>query len=167
MNSIEPVLHSFGYCLDFLAEQVADVSEDDMVAQPDRITNHPAWVIGHLAFACQLLGSVIGLDSWLPSGWGRRFGLGSSAVPDPGAFESKEQLLVTLRDSQSRLADAVRKLNDTELDQPFPDESYRDVFPTVRHALTQVLVGHTANHIGQLSVWRRAMGLPPLKRGFQ
>jgi hypothetical protein len=31
----------------------------------------------------------------------------------------------------------------------------------------QVLVGHTANHTGQLSVWRRAMGLPPMGRPFE
>ena len=54
-NSIEPVVHCFAYCLDFLMEQVADVSEADMVAQPDGILNHPAWVIGHLAHTCEML----------------------------------------------------------------------------------------------------------------
>jgi hypothetical protein len=30
-----------------------------------------------------------------------------------------------------------------------------------------VLVGHTASHVGQLIVWRRAMGLPPIGRSFE
>jgi hypothetical protein len=38
--TMEPVLHSFAYRLDFLREQVADVPPDDMVAQPDGIMNH-------------------------------------------------------------------------------------------------------------------------------
>jgi hypothetical protein len=31
---MEPVLHSFAYCLNFLREQVAGVADADMVAQP-------------------------------------------------------------------------------------------------------------------------------------
>ncbi|HJY31210.1 MAG TPA: hypothetical protein VJ306_24450, partial [Pyrinomonadaceae bacterium] len=66
-----------------------------------------------------------------------------------------------------RMTHAVKQLDASQVDQPFPVESYRPVFPTIRHALTQVLIGHTANHIGQLSAWRQAMGLPPMRRGFE
>ena len=63
------VVHSFGYCLDYLRDQVKDVADVDMVAQPNGIVNHPAWVIGHLTHACQLLGGAIGLSPWLPRDW--------------------------------------------------------------------------------------------------
>lgn len=165
-TTINPVLHSFAYCLDYLGEQVAGVAAADMVSQPNGITNHPAWVIGHLTFACQLLGGAVGLRGWLPDDWARRYGTGSVPAADAGLYETKDQALVILRDAESRMAQAVQQLNDSQLDQLFPDESYRPVFPTIRHALTQVLVGHTANHIGQVSVWRRAMGLPPMRRDF-
>lgn len=72
-----------------------------------------------------------------------------------------------LSDAQFRLTEAINGMVDSRLDEPFPDESYRDVFPSVRHALTQVLVGHTAYHVGQLAIWRRAMGLPPMTRSFE
>jgi len=41
--TLNPILHSFKYGLDYLREQVADVNETDMVAQPNGILNHPAW----------------------------------------------------------------------------------------------------------------------------
>ncbi|HYO09226.1 MAG TPA: DinB family protein [Tepidisphaeraceae bacterium] len=164
---MKPVLHSFAYCLDFLREQVAEVPAADMVAQPNGIANHPAWVIGHLTFTCQMLGGTIGLPEWLPDNWAGRFGTGSVPVADAGAYESKRDALTLLADAQSRITRAVEQLDDAQLDQPFPDPSYHDVFPTIRHALTQVLVGHTANHVGQLTVWRRAMGIPPLRRSFE
>jgi DinB superfamily len=167
MKTMNPVLHSFAYCLDFLREQVADVVTPDMVAQPNGIINHPAWVIGHLTYGCHLLGGVIGLPEWLPNDWAKRFGTGSVPVADASLYEPKDDALAMLRDTQSRITQAVDQLDDSRLDEPFPDESYRDVFPTIRHALTQVLVGHTSNHIGQLSVWRRAMGLPPMGRSFE
>ena len=165
--TMKPVLHSFAYCLDFLREQVAGVDAADMVAQPNAIPNHPAWVIGHLTHSCELLGGAIGVAPWLPDDWAQRFGTGSVPTADAGAYESKEAALEMLRDAQARISDAVKSLDDGRLDEPFPDAAYRDVFPTIRHALTQVLVGHTANHVGQLTVWRRAMSFTPLGRSFE
>lgn len=126
---MEPVLHSFAYCLDFLREQVADLTEDQMVAQPNGIKNHPAWVIGHIAFACQLLGRAIGLPHWLPKDWSKRFGTGSTPVADAGLYGSREEILAILAEAQSRMTEAVKQLDDSQLDQPFPVESYRPVFP--------------------------------------
>jgi len=166
---MESVLHTFGYCLDFLCEQVADVAANEMVAQPAGVLNHPAWVIGHLTMSCQLLGMAIGMQPWLPESgdWARRFGTGSVPVAEVSAYESKEAALAALRDAGTRIVRAVGQLTDAELNRPFPEESYRDIFPTIRHALTQVLAGHTAYHIGQLAVWRRAMGLPGMTRSFE
>lgn len=160
-------MHSFAYCLDYLREQVAGVAASDMVAQPNGIMNHPAWVIGHLTHTCQMLAGVLGLPSWLAHDWAGLYGTGSVPASDAALYENKEDALAILRDAQMRLTEAIEGVNDSRLDEPFPDESYRDLFPTIRHALTQVLVGHTANHIGQVSVWRRAMGLPAMGRAFE
>lgn len=164
---MKPALHSYRYALDYLREQVADVAGADLVAQPNGIVNHPAWVIGHLTHSGEMLGGVIGLAPWLPNDWAGRFGTGSVPVADASRYEGKDDALGRLADAQARITDAVGRLDDARLDTPFPDESYREVFPTVRHALTQVLVGHTAMHVGQLTVWRRAMGLPRMTRSFE
>jgi len=165
--AMKAVLHSFTYAIDYLAQQVADVSAADMVTQPSGILNHPAWTIGHLTLSCQMLGEVIGVQGWLPTDWVRRFGPGSVPVADAAVYETKRRAVSILRDAQERLARAVESLDNATLDLQFPVETYRDVFPTIRHALTQVMVGHAAYHVGQMAIWRRAMGLPPLERSFQ
>lgn len=165
--SMQPVLHSFAYALDYLREQVANVAPVDMVAQPTGIANHPAWTIGHLVFACEMLGGVVGVEPWLPAHWATRYGPGSVPSPDAKQNDSKEDLLNQLGEGQSRLTSALLRLNETRLDQPFPDPAYLDIFPTVGHALVQVLVGHTSFHIGQVSIWRKAMALPPMGRSFE
>ena len=164
---MKAVLHSFAYALDYLREQVADVRDEQMVAQPGGIVNHPAWTIGHLVHSCEEIGGVIGVAPWLPADWAKRFGTGSVPVADVGAYEGKKGLLERLRDGQGRITRAVEGLDEGRLDAVFPNPAYRVVFPTVRHALTQVLVGHVANHVGQVIVWRRAMGLPGMARGFE
>jgi hypothetical protein len=90
----------------------------------------------------------------LPSDWAKRFRTGSVPVADASLYETKTNALAILGDAQSRMTQAVDQLDDSHLDEPFPDESYRLVFPTIRHTLTQALVGHTAYHIGQVTAWR-------------
>ena len=164
--TMQPTLHSFGYCLEYLRDQVADIGTTDMVAQPSGIMNHPAWVIGHLTFSCQSLGGEIGLPNWLPATWCDKFGTGSVPVADINQYKDKDESLAMLDDAQARITLAVDRLNDAQLDEPLPDEAYRIILPTVRHAITQVLIAHPANHIGQLTIWRRAMGLPHIGRPF-
>ena len=164
--TIKPILHSFEFCLDYLRDQVADLDATQMVTQPGEITNHPAWVIGHLTFSCQAIGGEIGLAEWLPAHWAQDFGTGSVPIPDASHYRPKGEALEMLGDAQTRIALAVERLGDAQLDAPLPDEHFRDTLPTIRHALTQVLVAHPANHIGQLTIWRRALGLPQIERPF-
>ena len=161
------VLYSFGYSLDFLSDQVADVADVDMVVIPAGSTNHPAWAIGHLTFVLQMIGGVIGNPMSLDESWTARFGPGSTPAQDASVYESKKVALRILTEARERIVDTVSRLKDEELDQRFPDPEYIDVFPTIRHALTQVLVGHTAFHVGQVSAWRRAMGLSSMGRSYE
>jgi len=55
------VIHSFKYCLDFLREQVADVDEADLVAQPERDRESP--VVGDRAHCIRV--SVTRSGDWL------------------------------------------------------------------------------------------------------
>src|SRR5262245_53904389 len=98
--TMEPVLHSFAYTLDYFREQIADVDATDMVAQPNGIVNHPAWVIGHLTFTCEMLGGAIGIPAWLPGNWGTRYGPGSVPVADLGSYEPRDEVFKQLGEAQ-------------------------------------------------------------------
>ncbi len=114
-----------------------------------------------------MLGSALGLRPWLPSDWPERFGSGSVPTGDAAVYALKKEPLGARRDAHGRITEAVGRLDVRRLDGVFPDAAHLDVFPTIRHALTQVLVAHTAYHVGQLGAWRRAMGLPPIARSFE
>ena len=161
------LLHCFAYGHDYLRDMVADLTPAQMVAQPAGIRNHPAWVIGHLTVTCQQLGGALGLSPWLPSDAETRYCTGSLPVAELHAYPGKQESLAKLTDAQQRLTVAVAGLTPAQLSAPFPDEAYRHVFPTLSHALTQVLVGHAAYHLGQLALWRKGMGLPALTRPFE
>jgi len=164
---MKATIHSFKYSLDYLREQVSDVPEDNIAVQPEGVRNHPLWTIGHLAFTSEMLGGVIGVEGWLPESWAASFGFGSDPSGDNLNGVTKAEALAMLAEAERRLSEAVLALDNRALDAPFPDESYLEVFPTIRHALTQVLIGHTAYHVGQVGVWRSAMGLPPMNRSYE
>ncbi len=41
-------------------------------------------------------------------------------------------------------------------------ERFRKLMPTLGDGMTFLLTGHFWMHLGQLSAWRRACGMPPL-----
>lgn len=90
------------------------------------------------------------------------FGASSRLSAHRADNPSKSELLGALADGQKRLTDALRAMTGADLVQPLPDERYRHLFPTVGSTALHVLTVHAAVHIGQLSAWRRAMGLPPV-----
>lgn len=167
MNPTDPIIANFRYSLDYLmTDLVADLTTEQMVAQPALIKNHAAWVLGHLAFSCQAIGGEIGLERWLAVDWGKRFGMGSVPIPEIDAYESKGDLCSILEDAAARVIVAVGALSAEQLLQPLPDKNNEKDLPTTHHAVSQILIAHTAYHVGQTVVWRRAIGLSPVGRPF-
>lgn len=158
---ISAVLTSYELHLRHLRSLVADLTAEQMVAQPVGILNHPAWTIGHLAHSGEAIGGELGLPPWLPTYWKTLFGTGSLPSSNASGYPSRNELLTTLDAGCARLKRKLSELSMTEWEAPLPDIRYRDRLPTIGHAVVHILSGHTALHIGQLTVWRRAMSLGP------
>lgn len=156
---ISEILSSYDLHLEFLRRLVSDLSDEQMVSQPDGVPNHPAWTIGHLVYSCQAMGGELGIPAWLPNVWETLFTTGSTPVADAVVYPNKETLLKAIEDGRDRLAKAMTSIGAAGLAEPLPDARYRDRFPTIAHAAIHILSGHTALHLGQLTVWRRALGL--------
>ena len=72
------LLNSLSLNLEFLRRMVADLDDDQMVGQVGGVVNHPAWTVGHIAYSFELMGSEVGMSSWLPEDWA---GQGPSSIP--------------------------------------------------------------------------------------
>jgi hypothetical protein len=153
---IGEILHAYALNPGDLSRLVADLGERQMVAQAAGMRNHPAWTIGHLIDSAKAIGGELGLAPWLPDDWGRRFGTGSIPVPVVSVYPGKTALLNLLDDGQVRLADALNRLGEVRLAEALPGVRYRDRLPTLGHAVLRILASHTALHVGQVVVWRRA-----------
>ena len=66
---IQHVTYLYQFNLQFAQTLVKDLSEEQMVGQPNGVINHPAWSLGHLTVSADHLGTFLGLDSVLAEGW--------------------------------------------------------------------------------------------------
>ena len=69
-------------------------------------------------------------------------------------------LVATFFERQRRAIEAFRGTTDAALAAENPAEGrFKEMFPTVGGAVAFLLGGHVAMHLGQVSTWRRVMGL--------
>ena len=150
------------YTLDFMRQQIADVSDEEMVLQPPGAPNHAAWTLGHLIHSCQAIAIELGKQASSSTEWESRFGYGTR--PNPVASEnlSRSSLLTNLAETSDRLRATIQALDTRFLDEPPSEGETREMLPTMGHELIQVVVAHTAYHAGQLAAWRRAIGRAPV-----
>jgi len=150
------------YTLGFIRQQIADLSDEEMVLQPPGAPNHAAWTLGHLIHSCQAIAIELGKQASSSTEWESRFGYGTR--PNPVASEnlSKSSLLTNLAETSDRLRATIQALDTRFLDEPPSEGETREMLPTMGHELIQVVVAHTAYHAGQLAAWRRAIGRAPV-----
>lgn len=129
-------------------------------------SNHPAFVLGHLVLYPARVLQQLGLPAdkvAAPGGYEALFKAGVECQDDPdGRIYPKLDELKTLFFDYHRAAIAgVEAAPEERFDAPNPAEGrMRELFPTLGGAVNFYLIGHVEVHMGQISAWRRAMGLP-------
>ncbi|MEO1236586.1 MAG: DinB family protein [Planctomycetota bacterium] len=139
---------------------LADIAPEDFCRQPVAKMNHPAWIIGHLAVAADHHAAEAGGTPQLV-GWDRRFDFGTEPSADPADYPGKAELIDAWHAANDRYIAAVSTAAPQALAEPTRGP-LAEALPTVGDFLTFSLTAHTSLHLGQLSAWRRAAGMPRL-----
>jgi hypothetical protein len=141
---------------------IGDIPDERMAEQPLPGVNHPAWILGHLAWSTDRGRWLLGLEPEFPSEWTATFGFGSKPSTSRGDYPSRDELIAAVERGFERLREQSAAATAEILGQPSPNPRTREHLPTVKDALAFLLTGHLGTHLGQLSMWRRMIGLPPL-----
>jgi len=122
---------------------VADIDDAASVTAPALGMNHPRWVLGHLLLtADRMTGvAVLGLDADQPDAWDELFKPATEALTGAAAeaYPTLAELLAAFDAKHAAIAEVVQAADP---------------------ALMHTMVAHEMQHLGQLSAWRRASGLP-------
>ena len=129
-------------------------------------TNHPAFVFGHLSLYPRNLAIICSLNTpgaAVPDGYESLFKNGQPCLDDPEGkiYPAMDGVVRTYFAGTDAILDAVGKLGDADFNKANPHENYAKFFPTVGGACAFLLNSHVMMHLGQISAWRRCMGLGP------
>lgn len=129
-------------------------------------TNHAAFCLGHLALYPSRVITYLGRDPQpvaVPENWNALFGSGAACVDDATGqhYPALDEITQRFFDGYTAAIAAVEKADETAFAQPIPDERYAQIFGTIGALATMMLGQHVSLHLGQLSAWRRCMGLGP------
>ena len=148
--------------LAYARKLVADLSPQQMVAQPvaGQVMNHAAWTLGHLVMGTNFTLSFFGEKGpQVPTDWPGLFAPGKKPDSEAGRHPDKAALLAALEAAYRRLAEVVAMVPPAKWAEPFPIEKFRSTWPTLGDGIVFMMTVHDATHLGQLSAWRRALGL--------
>jgi hypothetical protein len=145
--------------LQYAVMHLEDIEDARMCVQPAGLTNHPAWIVGHIASSMDLVLRALGRQANLPEPWNTLFGWGSKATAVRAAYPSKADLLQALQRQHQAVAGALAATSAETLEKPLEDERLRQFMPTIGEMVCSPLTNHQALHLGQLSAWRLAMGM--------
>lgn len=141
---------------------VSDVADGRLAEQPCAGVNHPAWVLGHLAWTADGALGLLGAPKLLPAEWVPLFNAGSKPTATRNTYPSKDTLLKAVEQGYQQVRERAASASADVLARPTTIERAKQTLPTSKELLAFILTGHMGIHLGQLSSWRRMIGLPPL-----
>ena len=161
MFSVESIVYAWDNQLAYALALVDDLTDEQMVLRPGGNMNHPAWILGHVGayhpVTLQLLaGEPVNDPKNDPL-----FGFaGHGPLDDIKPYGSKQSIVSRFADGHERVAQALLSASPEDFRRPPSLERWAKAYPTVEFMLPDLLLHHESLHIGQISIWRRAAGLP-------
>lgn len=142
---------------------VKDIPPAKFAHKPHPTMNHPAFIIGHLSLYPNKVFTVLSQPRLIVEkpGFAELFQAGVQCVEQEGRYPGKDEIVAYYLERHKALIQAMGNVSDEALARENPIEGrLKEKFPLVGIAVNFLLNNHHMSHLGQLSAWRRAMGLP-------
>lgn len=126
--------------------------------------NHPSFIYGHLAIYPQMIMSALGAepgDAAVPENYTTLFMHGVECHHDPDAtiYPGFEEIRANFTKAHAAVCAHLASVDDEAFAKAIPNEQLAKAFGTCDGMALFMLHDHYMFHLGQLSTWRRCMGL--------
>ena len=157
------IIDCMNIALGYAEMLTADLTEEQFGHMPHAEMNHPAFILGHLGLTADGALKTLGradLAEERPK-YEDLFQAGVKCVEQDGRYPGKDEMLAYYLDRHRVVGGVVGELDDAALAAPNPSaDRLREMIPTLGGYVNFLLNGHQMAHLGQISAWRRAVGLP-------
>lgn len=126
-------------------------------------SNHPAFVFGHLSLYYPKIPAALGQQAPAnPPMFEDVFLNGKPCVDDPSGnkYPSMQAIIAHFNNGYEAALATLSRATDADLARANPAEGrMKELFPTLGELLNFYMGAHAMSHLGQVSAWRRMMGL--------
>tara|TARA_R110002111_G_scaffold213337_2_gene276415 strand:- start:439 stop:972 length:534 start_codon:yes stop_codon:yes gene_type:complete len=161
MFSAESIVYAWDNGLRYALALLEDLTDEQMVLRPGDNMNHPAWILGHISLYHPIVPALLTGAAFDDPADNAEFGFrGNGPQPDHNIYGSKASQIERFAAGHELAAQALLSATADQLNQPPSLPRWATMYPSVQFMLPDLLLLHENIHIGQLSIWRRAAGLP-------
>lgn len=163
--NLDAIIKQYDFNLAYAKELVRDLSNEQMTIVPSAgFENHPAFTLGHLVSGSAMLLEDMGAAFEMRNDWVEIFarkGPRDQTRPDNvvSKYPTKELLLTALEAEHTKVKERLKAMTEENL-MANVKWHFDKIMPTLLDLIYFMCITHEAMHLGQLSAWRRAMGLP-------
>jgi len=151
----------FGLMLRYTRKLTSDLTDEQFSQLPVPTMNPPVWIMGHLATVNDFGLQIAGREFQCPKAWHADFGPNSQPLQyQSGVAPTKAELMTAFERGHADLDAVVSSVPADVLAERQPLDFLRPHVETLGELLSHLMTTHIAIHLGQLSAWRRTMGLP-------
>ena len=157
---IDGLLYGYARNLDYLERLCAGLDDATAISQPVSGMNHASWILSHLNIYHSVVAAIIEGGTF-PDPKDDDFGMGSAPASPKVPYRPIAELLQQFRSGHERVASLLVGKDHSVFAEPVMLPRWKERMPTAARALPYLMLVHENQHLGQLSAWRRALGLAP------
>jgi hypothetical protein len=149
--------------LGYAEKLLADIPVEKFAHMPHPTMNHPAFCIGHLALYPDKALTLIGRGALTAprADYEELFSHAATYVDDASRYPARDEIIAYFNERHRALMSALPDVAEATLQQPHPGPGRTaEMFSTIGSAVNFYMNNHVMLHLGQISAWRRAVGLP-------
>jgi hypothetical protein len=146
--------------VNLLENMLKDVPPEHMCHQPPGLPNHPTWQVGHMATVRFFITKTLETPADFPEAWLPLFSPQSVPTAEAARYPQKDELIATFKQVHRAAVDALKRATPSQLGAAHGIANLNALGSTVGLLVSTTLTMHDGLHLGQLSDWRRVMGLP-------
>ena len=123
--------------------------------------NHPAFVLGHLAYYAGVCVQLLGGEIDLLDADRDLYQHGVECREGSGIYPAKDDLVAFFNQRVHVAADFIDSCDEAVFAKSSEETPFADRLPNMGSIASFMLEGHMTFHLGQISAWRRVAGLGP------
>jgi len=157
----ETIVDLCQFQIQYLKKLIENIPEDRLYEKQLEGYNSAGWILGHICVEAEDV--FAHLDIQYPTvdeNWISWFRNSSGKITSLENLPSKEELIQMLESRYHLLCDAYLNLSDERRNGPHPSNFMKDKLKTFDSWYAHLLTTHISIHCGNLSIWKKIIGLP-------